>query len=55
MVLCDIMTSKERREDRPMCRYMLHLVALRDTDLYPVPDIWPPMVTMRTDQPINHR
>ena len=28
---------QKRREDRPMCWYMLHLAAFRDTDLSPVP------------------
>ena len=37
MVLCDIMISKKRREDRLMYWYTLHLIALRDTDMSPVP------------------
>ena len=37
MVLCDIMISRKRREDRPTSRYTLHLTAFRDTDLSPVP------------------
>ena len=40
MVLCDIMISRKRREERPMCWYMLHLVALRDTDLSLCPPRW---------------
>ena len=37
MDICDIMISKKRREDRLMCWYTLHLIALRDTDMSPVP------------------
>ena len=37
MDICDIMISKKRREDRLICWYTLHLIALRDTDMSPVP------------------
>ena len=39
MDICDIMISR-KEEDRRMSRYTLHLVALRDMDLSPVPALW---------------
>ena len=39
MVLCNTLTSKDTG-NRRMSLYMLHLIALRDTDLYLCPPTW---------------